>query len=91
MKRFWLDVVAFIGKYRDMVAPTAFAVLCVICGIVSIVASGVTTAYSVEYAGEQIALVKEKDVFDEYTITTNAVDIITDSGNFLKKLFKKKK
>ena len=65
MKRLWLDVVAFIGKYRDMVAPTAFAVLCVICGIVSIVASGVTTAYSVEYADKQIALVKEKDVFDE--------------------------
>ena len=33
----------------------------------------------------------EKNVFDEYTRATNAVDIITESGSFLKKLFKKKK
>ena len=32
----------------------------------------------------------EADVFDEYTRVTNAVDIITESGSFLKKLFKKK-
>jgi len=44
-----------------------------------------------ELIAKRRELMIEKDVFDEYTITTNAVDIITDSGNFLKKLFKKKK
>ena len=33
----------------------------------------------------------EADVFDEYTRATNAVDIIVESGNLLKNLFKKKK
>ncbi len=33
----------------------------------------------------------EEGVFDEYTRATNAVDIITESGSFLKNLFKKKK
>ena len=33
----------------------------------------------------------EAGVFDEYTRASNAVDIITESGSFLKKLFKKKK
>ena len=33
----------------------------------------------------------EGEVFDEYTRVSNAVDIITAGGSFLKKLFKKKK
>jgi phosphosulfolactate synthase (CoM biosynthesis protein A) len=33
----------------------------------------------------------EEGVFDEYTKASNAADIITESGSFLKNLFKKKK
>ena len=33
----------------------------------------------------------EEGVFDEYTRASNAADIITESGSFLKNLFKKKK
>ena len=33
----------------------------------------------------------EEGVFDEYTRASNAVDIITESGRFLKNLFKRKK
>ncbi|MEE1198050.1 MAG: hypothetical protein U0K54_02760 [Acutalibacteraceae bacterium] len=33
----------------------------------------------------------EADVFDEYTKVTNVIDFATESGSFLKKLFKKKK
>jgi len=33
----------------------------------------------------------EAGVFDEYTRVSNAIDIMTESGSFLKKLFKKKK
>ena len=33
----------------------------------------------------------EAGVFDEYTRVSNATEIITESGSFLKKLFKKKK
>ena len=33
----------------------------------------------------------EADVFDEYTRATNAIDMITESGNLLKSLFRKKK
>ena len=33
----------------------------------------------------------EAGVFDEYTRVSNAADIITESGSFLKNLFKKKK
>ena len=33
----------------------------------------------------------ESGVFDEYTRASNAVDVIGESGSFLKKLFKKKK
>ena len=33
----------------------------------------------------------EAGVFDEYTRVSNAIDIITESGSFLKNLFKKKK
>ncbi len=65
MKQLWSKTAEFIGKYRNIVMPSVFAVLCVVCGVVSMVASGVTTAYSVEYGGEQIALVKETDMFNE--------------------------
>ena len=36
-------------------------------------------------------LMIEEGVFDEYTRASNAADIITESGSFLKNLFKKKK
>lgn len=65
MKQLWSKFATFIKIHINMVVPAVFAVLCVLCGIVSIVASGVTTAYSVEYGGKQIAIVKETEVFEQ--------------------------
>ncbi len=65
MKQLWSNFTTFINRYINIVVPSVFAVLCVVCGIVSIVASGVTTAYSVEYGGKQIAIVKEAEVFQQ--------------------------
>ena len=44
-----------------------------------------------ELIAKRRELMIEEGVFDAYTRASNAVDIITESGNFLKKLFKKKK
>lgn len=44
-----------------------------------------------ELIAKQREAMIESDIFDEYTKASNAIDILTDGGNFLKNLFKKKK
>ena len=44
-----------------------------------------------ELIAKRRELMIEEGVFDEYTRASNAADIITESGSFLKNLFKKKK
>ena len=52
--------------------------------------------YASVMVGEELAaksreVMTEAGVFDEYTKVSNAIDIATEGGRFLKKLFKKKK
>ena len=63
--------------------------------IVKEAAADVVDHTAVTVTEELIAKRREKmieaDVFDEYTKVTNVIDFATESGSFLKKLFKKKK
>ncbi len=65
MKKLLQTTVAFLKEKRNIVIPSVFAAVCVLCGVSSLILSGVTVAYSVEYGGERIALVEEEGVFEE--------------------------
>lgn len=60
-----LNVFSFLKEKRKIALPIAFAVLSVVCVVISAIASGVTVAYSVEYGGEKIALVETVEVFQK--------------------------
>lgn len=65
MKELLAKIVVFLKEKRAVVIPCAFAFVCVVCGVLSVLMSGVTTAYSVEYGGEQIALIESEEVFNK--------------------------
>lgn len=65
MKELLAKIVVFLKEKRAVVIPCAFVFVCVVCGVLSVLMSGVTTAYSVEYGGEQIALIESEEVFNK--------------------------
>lgn len=65
MKKLLQNAAAFLKSRRNIITPIVFAFACVLCGVLSLIMSGVTVAYSVEYGGEQIALVENESVFEK--------------------------
>ena len=62
------SIVAFIKERQKVVLPICFTVICDICGILSALTTGVTVAFGVEYGGEQIAVVKEQNDFEQAAV-----------------------
>ncbi|MBE6806096.1 MAG: peptidoglycan DD-metalloendopeptidase family protein [Clostridia bacterium] len=63
MKEKVVDFIYKIQNARYFVKLICFAAVCFVCGILSLVFSGVTLAYEVEYSGQAVSLVSSRQDF----------------------------
>ncbi len=64
-KKLFQNTIAFLKGHYKIVVPSVFTLVCVLCGVLGLIMSGATVAYSVEYGGERIAIVEDEQVFED--------------------------